>query len=162
VGATDLNSPEWVDASRAALAQGALRIEVMGVTVAPVALRNSSGKPTYTPEKYLNVRLRIYRTKSGGIRTEGARPVLTDPTGRVYSRPALDLPANAIAAGESLPPMLDEVFVFEAPSADSPFLHLEIPSEPWGGLGTFRFALPKEMMWIDNSRGPRDRNLKGG
>jgi hypothetical protein len=171
----DLTSPDWLDASRASLAQGRLRVEIASVTVGPVQIKDpSSGRPTISKEKYLIVRLRVHRTKTGeefaaGVRgakddrTEAARVTVTDNTGKQYVQPALDLDLTRtgapLGAGGFPSAVTDVINVYEAPADQVQFLHVEVDVSAWGGKGVFYFTIPKAMILIDTPRGARDRDF---
>jgi predicted Zn-ribbon and HTH transcriptional regulator len=162
--------PDWADASRFALLHAALRVQVTGVTVEPVELRDPSGRPTLTKDKYLVVRVQTYRTKTGDEFAAGARGdkaigvdrpkfVLTDNTGKVYAEPALDLEATRPhdpggAAGFPLT-VFETVAVFEPPAPGVEFLRLEIPTTAWGGTRPLRFTIPKTMIRTESNRDGR-------
>ena len=164
--------PEWADASRVALLHGPLRVQVVSAMIEPVELRNPSGRPIPTKEKYLVVRLRTHRTQTGdqyaaGIR--GEKPIglerpkltLTDNAGKVYTEPALDLEATRPsdprgAAGFPLT-VFDTVAVFDPPAAGVESLRLEIATTAWGGTRPLRFTIPKTMIRSEADRGDRAR-----
>src|SRR5439155_17459794 len=54
----------WIDAGKAALKQGAVRVQVVAVSVAVVPFRGA--RPTFSKEKHLIVRLLIQHAGSGG------------------------------------------------------------------------------------------------
>jgi hypothetical protein len=50
----------------------------------------------------------------------------------------------------------DMVFVFDAPPPGRKYLHLEIPTTPWGGKGAFRFTIPASLI-REKGEGPAGR-----
>jgi hypothetical protein len=156
VGTAD---PEWVDASRAALEQGRVRVEVVSASVGPDKAKSAAPKKGPPPE-CLFVRLRTRRVEKPGEfaqrkdktgqRLERPRPRLTDAAGKVYE------PREVVEAApekrktdkrSGLFPVTvqEEEFVFEAPPA-SASLRLEIAAATWGGTGAFRFTIPGSMI----------------
>ena len=143
---------------------------MVSATIEPVELRNPSGRPTLTKEKYLVVRLRTQRTQTGDENATGVRGdksiglerpklTLTDNTGKVYAEPSLDLEATRTSdpsgpAGFPLT-VFDTVAVFESPAAGVESLRLEIPTTVWGGTRPLRFTIPKSMIRTESNRGDR-------
>jgi hypothetical protein len=156
-------SPDWVDASRAALQQGPVRLEVASVTVGPLE-SHAGGKKKGPVEKYLVVRLRAHRVdgaadfaaqqaeagRTSVPRSERPAISLTDNTGKGYPEQALA--PGRDGSGEtrqsSIFPVAvaDEVYVFEPPPAGVESLRLEVPAAAWGGTATFRFTIPSAMI----------------
>src|SRR5262249_39612767 len=153
----DLGGPDWVDASKAALQQGRLRVQVVAVTVGPLPPRDGS-KKKLNPEEYLVIRLRANKVEGSrefrtdpmqwpGRTGEKVSPTLTDNTGKVYQeRNVLD--DTEVVGKSSIFPVsvIDEVFVFEPPPPGLDSLRLEIPASLWGGSDTFRFTIPNSMI----------------
>jgi len=157
----DVATAEWVDASRAAIQQDQVGVQVTSVTLGPIETFTAPRKKTVTPEKYLVVRIRVQRV-AGKLRLkaddrdepdpvfERPRAILTDEEGKIIKPAAIGIesdPGPSRGAAE-------EVFVFEAPPAAAK-LRLEIPATPWGGTGSFKFALPSTMIRPGASRGGR-------
>jgi hypothetical protein len=150
----NLGGPDWVDASRAALQQGRLRLEVVSAVVKTVE------KPTEAaPREYLLLRLRVRRQADPNefaadpgrslARAKNYAPRVTDDTGRVYE--SLDLPdvgtAEQVRSSPRFPlAVIDEEFVLEAPAASVESLRLEVAAAAWGGKGQFRFTIPRSLI----------------
>jgi hypothetical protein len=153
----DLGGPDWVDASRAALQQGRVRVQIVAVTVGPLPPRDGS-KKKLNPEEYLVIRLRANKVEGGrefrtdpmhwpGRAGEKVSPTLTDNTSKVYQeRPVLD--ETEVVGKSSIFPVsvIDEVFTFEPPPPVLDSLRLEVPAALWGGSGAFRFTIPSAMI----------------
>jgi hypothetical protein len=147
---------DWVDASRAALQQNRLRVQVAGASVSAVRARGAANKKS-RPEEVLFIRLRVHQAEGGPEFVAGPRgpagpgerpqPTLTDNTGKVYAPRAAPEAAEGENKSVRFPlTVLDEVFVFEAPPPGLEFLRLEVPVAAWGGSGTFRFTIPAAMV----------------
>jgi hypothetical protein len=148
---------EWVDASRVALQQGRMQVQVLS---ASIQARQAKSSPPKIAHEYLVIRLRSHqveeagefatqRSHLGGIRFEKPRPTLTDHTGKTY-RPR-DIrqvaPVETKRKASVFPVAFqDEVFVFETPPAGLEYLCLEVPAAAWGGSGVFRFTIPSSMI----------------
>jgi hypothetical protein len=147
---------DWVDASRAAVQQGRLRVQVAGASVGPLEGRAPPNKKS-RPEEVLFIRLRVHQAEGGPEFVAGPRspagpgerpqPKLTDNTGKVYSPRAAPEATEGENKSVRFPlTVLDEVFAFEAPPPGLEFLRLEVPVGAWGGTGTFRFTIPAAMI----------------
>jgi hypothetical protein len=158
VGTTD---PEWVDASRAALEQGRVRVEVVWAAVGTDKAKSAVPKKG-APAELLFVRVRTRRVERpgefakradrSGTRLEKPRPRLTDAAGKVYEprevvEPAADTRKSDKRRSGLFPVTVqEEEFVFQSPPAGSASMRLELPAETWGGTGTFRFTIPSSMI----------------
>ena len=151
-------SPEWVDAGKSALQQGSLRVQVVSVTIGPVETKPSPKKKG-PPEERLYLRLRTRQgleaneapapgpTPPGA---ENARPKLTDNTGKEYTQQEVRVVTPEEQGRKTFPmAMVDKVYVYEVPPTGLQYLHLEIPAEPLGGTGFFRFTIPSFMIRHD-------------
>jgi hypothetical protein len=146
--------PEWVDASRAALQQGRLRVQFLAASVRTVKAGSPPAKDL-PPGRYLYIRLRKQQAEAAGRRLpsedprpENPSPRLTDPTGKVFPQRHVQVAATSTARrSTTFPVQFQEVeFVFEAPPPGAKFLHLEVPVAVWGGTGAFRFTIPGAMV----------------
>ena len=149
----------WVDASRAALQQGPMQVQVLSASIPSVKTKSSPTK-TVAPPEHLYIRLRTHHAEAAGefttTRTQGpshsserTRPTLKDNTGRVYQpRDIQEVAAADNKRKSALFPVSvhDEVLVFEAPPSGVESLHLELPAEAWGRKGAFRFTIPGSMI----------------
>jgi hypothetical protein len=157
----DVATAEWVDASRAAIQQDKVGIQVASALLGPIETFTAPRKKTVTPEKYLVVRIRIQRV-AGKLRLkaddrdepdpafERPRAILTDEEGKIFKPAAIGIEPDAGPSRATT----EEVFVFEAPPASAK-LRLEIPATPWGGTGSFKFALPSPFVRPGAIRGGR-------
>jgi hypothetical protein len=146
---SDLQSGEWVDASKASLQQGRVRVEVTDVSI------------ILGPEKELRVRIRMQRTKKGEeiaagafaaplVWDERARATLRDAAGTSYvQKPSV--PGRARGTGPSSASMVTvdvshELLVFDLPSSPTDGLKLELPAAAWGGTGVLKFSIPGNLV----------------
>jgi hypothetical protein len=146
-----------VDASRAALQQSGLRVQVVGASVGPAEPRATLHKRT--PNKKgaaaaLFIRLRARRVEDARAFAadplrqpdrpdEAHHPTLTDNTGKVYrQRPVPSAPEGVGKSSRFPVTVVEEVFAFEAPPPGVESLRLEVPAAAWGGSGAFRFTIP--------------------
>jgi hypothetical protein len=154
-----LEQDGWVDASRAAVQQNDVRVQVSTVTVAPVEMYKVQSKPRFSEQKYLLLRLRIlnvgaarqlpYETWNAAGRGPQP-PTLTDNFGKDYTLKSADpdwqmteQPHRGLVAPGRF---TDELLVFEPPPADVEFLHVELPATACGGRDMYRLAIPKAMI----------------
>jgi hypothetical protein len=151
--AGDTAGPDWVDASRAALQQGALRLQVVNAWVSTTDTGSSGQKP----QRLLCIRLRVQRVEIQQPAENGEQPPprpkdkpvarLTDSAENVYAQRDAQ---EGLPGGKGRNPfpvaVTDEVLVFESPPADVGNLRLEVPATTWGGSGAFRFTLPSRMV----------------
>jgi hypothetical protein len=147
--------PEWVDASRAALQQGRLRVQVMAASVRAVKAGAAPAKDM-PPGRYLVIRLRKQQPEAArrpqpsgaDLSAEKPSPRLTDPTGKVYpQRHVQEVAAPTARRSAPFPVQSQEIeFVFEAPPPGVKSLRLEVPVAVWGGTGAFRFTIPGAMV----------------
>jgi hypothetical protein len=153
----------WVDASKAAIQQNGIGIQVVSVTLSSASGKSPQGGAT--PPQSLTVRLRIQRVwggektlleeshKADQPQAEHPRPILSDDTGRAYPvRPGESAPAGSRG---------DSVFIFDAPAASYKFLRLELTATPWGGASPFRFKIPNVMVRSEPVPGVRPGLPKG-
>jgi hypothetical protein len=161
--AADLAEGDWADASRAALQQGPVRVEVIDAAVGPAKTRAG-------PQRCLRVRVRVHQVEGASdfaakrwerpeFGDDRARPTVTDDAGKVYQpRQAGDAaPADSDVRKSSRFPVtvVEEEFLFEAPAAAPRPLRLEVPASAWGGTGVFRFTIPAAMIRRDTTADPR-------
>ncbi len=161
----DLTQAEWVDASRAALQQHNVGVQVVSATLGPLPAADAARKVKAAAEKCLIIRLRAQQVY-GGDQTVGEgkaevsplnrRPQVTlrDETGRVYRQVSAE-PASPRVSSASGVPATEDVFVFEAPPPGVKSLRLEVPAAAWGGAGAFRFAIPSSMIRHGSARNGR-------
>jgi hypothetical protein len=154
-GAQNLEADGWVDASRAAVQQGTVRVQVTGAAVGPVRL--AAPKPKQTKERYLTLGLRVQHLGHGG-------PIDYEhwglPAVRRAPAPTLEADGRTLSPVELAPEppvgrtdmvalfpgkAVEDVLVFPAPAGVGP-LRLELPAAAWGGQGVFRFSIPASMV----------------
>jgi hypothetical protein len=141
-------NPEWADASRVALQQGGINVQVLGVSVRRVGPKSPTANKL-PPGDYQFLRLRSQvMDASSGSASDKATPRLTDVAGKAYR--LCDVQEIAALPNErrsSVFPveLQDQVLVFEAPARPED-LRLELPAEAWGGKGAFRFSIPVSMV----------------
>jgi hypothetical protein len=168
-------SPDWVDASRFALQQGGVRVQVAEVSVRPAQLAGKTGTKE-RPEEHLVIRVRAKYVEATtefaadpftwrGKQKETPHATLSDDTGRVYaSRPLPGASAGQEMRGSSLFPVsvVENVFGFEPPPAGLESLRLELPASAWGGRGAFRFTIPATMIRRQPAAPAGGRRGRGG
>jgi hypothetical protein len=154
-GAQNLEVDGWVDASRAAIQQGAVRVQVTGAAVGPVRL--VAPRPKFTKDQHLTIGVRVQHLGHGG-------PIEYEhwglPAVRKAPPPTLEVAGLKVSPVELEPEQpvgrtdmvrlfpgkaVEDVLIFRAVSATSP-LRLELPAEAWGGQGVFRFTIPASMV----------------
>jgi hypothetical protein len=153
----EVRSAEWVDASKATIQQGRTRVEVLDAGVGQARAVGTTSEP----RRYLLVRIRLRRAKTGDeiaadafapplVWSDEVRATLWDSSGERYEQ----RPVSVNRAGQGGPSsyigvnldVSDEVLAFEIPPAPSNGLRLELPAEAWGGSGTLKFAIPRSMI----------------
>jgi hypothetical protein len=151
-------NPDWVDASRAALQQGRLRVQIVSVLLGTDLPDADPPEPAAhkkaPPGELLFIRLRIQQTvEMSADRGQDAPAVeqvrfnLTDNAGKDYRRREVRETTAADKGRKPFPTALvDQVLAFEAPPADVAYLRLELPAAAWGGSGLFRFTIPNAMI----------------
>ncbi|MBM4070617.1 MAG: hypothetical protein FJ271_16925 [Planctomycetes bacterium] len=145
-------SPDWVDASKAALRQGGTLVKIARVWIGPAAPagKKAVGKKTDAgKEAHLFIRLQVFRPGgSDAPPAPSARPRLMDAAGSVYEfRAHIGAPAEKPAASGTRTPLgSEEVFAFAPPAAAVNSLRLEVPAERWAAAGFFHFTIPATMI----------------
>jgi hypothetical protein len=155
------SEPEWVDASRFAVQQGALQIRVARVVIGPVPLKTLTGD-SISQDDLLMIKLELlntnptkkvdYQTWSGrDISLDRDFATLEDNFGNSYKRISFGLasyPVGAVERSESIYPnkVVTDVLVFEVPLQTIDYLRLELPATNFGGTGMLRFQIPKTMI----------------
>lgn len=154
---------EWFDASRGAVQQHDVRVQVTSVSVERVAV-TVRGKAMLSPRSALVVRVRIRNTGAfrridyqawpeAGPEAGQSGLSLTDETGRSYRRqvfgPGTMLTGHIERAPLTPGKAAEAVLVFEVPPlARLQELHLELPASAFGGDGTIKFRLPRDMIQV--------------
>ncbi len=157
---------DWVDASKSALRQNDLRVEILSVQVGGVPMQDSKqkeAKPTCSRDKHLIITLRVsyegalyrqftYDPWSNRKDSPSKHPpTLTDNTGETYTQEAFDPgPLQIVGRGDKnfLTPgyQVKEVLIYPPPSGKPESLRLELPAAVFGLKGTFRFQIPRDMI----------------
>jgi hypothetical protein len=153
--------PEWADASKGAVRQGDLQVQITQVTIGKVPLktftRNSESK-----DNLLMVKLELlntnptkkveYHSWSGkDISFDRDFATLKDNFDNSYKRISFGLgsyPVGAVERSESIYPnkSVTDVLVFELPLDTMEYLRLELPAKNFGGTGMMRVQIPKSMV----------------
>jgi hypothetical protein len=157
---TGAEDPEWADASRTALQQGQVNVQVEEVAVAPMRSAPVPNKESKR-DLCLVIRLRIRQQPQTVMSSTNRRgdaaalkqrypPTVADTTGKVYELLEVQVgDAAEKTRGVSAFGMSSRVLVFEAPPAGVRALRLEVPAAAWGGRGAFRFRIPGPMIRRD-------------
>lgn len=162
--ASGLEANGWADASRAAVQQGNVRVQVTGAVVGPVQVVDSKKRYTKFPLLAVGVRVQhlghgpLFRFVHWGTTGERTVPQVVatrDGTRLTPAHLGADVPAGVTYGHDVYETRaLDDLLVFEAPAGHGP-VRLELPAEAWGGRGSFRFQIPASM--IVTQRGPKPR-----
>jgi hypothetical protein len=146
----------YADASRAAVQQGHVRVQVAGAAVGPVELAGAKKRATKRP--YLAVTVRVQNLGHGGrvpfahwgtaAADRAVPPAAATAAGAPLAAADLapDAPANLTLRYDLFPgEAVADVLLFEPPAGPGP-IRLELPAEAWGGRGAFRFEIPAPMI----------------
>lgn len=138
----------WADASKAAVQQGTVRVQVTSATLGPVDIEpRDNAKSRLTKERYLTIAVRVQHlghdvpvtfipwSHDTAVERNGRRSTALDLTPHVVTGQLRD--PIQLHPGK----MVGTVFVFEASTHPEP-IRLELPAEAWGGRGMFRFSIP--------------------
>jgi len=157
----DQSAADWVDARRATLQQGRVRVEVAEVWIGPSIQKEGRDS---APSR-LFVRVRLYRSRTGAeivsgafaaplVWDDGPRATVRDSAGTAFEqlpvRPTAARPGGASSAANTSLDVTDTILAFEAPASAG--LRLELPGAAWGGSGAFRFALSGDMIQNRSTR----------
>jgi hypothetical protein len=155
-----LETDGWVDASRAAIQQGLVRVQVTGASIAPVQVVDSTRRFTKTP--YLMVLLRVQHLGHGGAfrfihwgekaeRTVAAAIATCNGLRLSSADLAADVPVGVKYGHELFPgKAVDDLLILDVPAGSGP-IKLELPGEAWNGHTAFRFLIPPSMMAIQQN-----------
>jgi len=154
-GAHGLERDGYADASRAAVQQGFIRVQITGAAVGPVQVVDSKRRNTKQP--FLAVTVRIQHLGHGpSVRfthwgTTGERtvpPATAEVNGRKMSlaRTEPDVPLGVVYGHDLFPSReVNDLLLFDPPPAPGP-VRVELPVEACGGSGSFRFEIPSSMI----------------
>jgi hypothetical protein len=155
------SEPVWADASKGAVRQGDLQVQVVQVTIGQVPLKTITGN-SRSKDNLLMVTLELrntnptkkvdYHTWSGAdFSFDRDFATLKDNFDNSYKRISFGLgsyPVGAVERSESIYPnkSVTDVLVFEVPLDTIEYLRLELPAENFGGTGMLRLQIPKSMI----------------
>jgi hypothetical protein len=149
-----LETDGWVDASRAAVQQGLVRVQVTGASVGPIQVVDSKRRFTNTP--YLAITVRVQHLGHGGTfrfihwgekaeRTVAAAIATCNGIRLSSADLAADVPVGVKYGYELFPgKAVDDLLIFDVPAGSAP-IKLELPGEAWNGHTPFRFLIPPSM-----------------
>jgi hypothetical protein len=161
--------PDWTNAGQYALQQGELRLQVVGISMAPA----SDGRKAAPDLLHVRIRVTLAARPAGRdakpidfadnrrqrpFDGSGPTPALADGAGKLYSvRDSKIVESVGGKRRADLFPIhsADEVLVFDAPPMGSDPLQLEVPGEAWGAAGKFRFAIPASL--LNQQKEPRTK-----
>lgn len=143
-----LTEADWVDASKHAIRQGDLHVtlEKVAVQAPPV----TGPDKTKQPHLLITVRLaNVGRLSQLMYERVKGPPILRDDQGQTYALRTFE-PPNVVerqVLKEILSPnrRIEDLWIFEPPDPGAAHLELELPSSIWGGKGTCKFRIPREM-----------------
>jgi hypothetical protein len=155
------SEPEWADASKGAVRQGDLQVQITLVTIGQVPLKTITGN-SKSKDNLLMVKLELlnmnptkkveYHSWSGkDISFDRDFATLKDNFDNSYKRISFGLgsyPVGAVERSESIYPnkSVTDVLVFELPLDTIEYLRLELPAKNFGGTGMLRLQIPKAMI----------------
>jgi hypothetical protein len=146
----------WFDA-RKPITVGDVRLQIVGLSVAPYSFDSIVDGKGVSPDKYLLLHVRIenigktrkidYTGWAQGISNAAS---LTDNFGNTYKRVTPEFgskitgPVAQVEATTSIYPgnQLDDLLVFEPPLKDAQYLRLVLPAPALGGTGNFHIQIP--------------------
>jgi hypothetical protein len=157
---TSVAEDAWVDASQEAVQRGDIRVRVLSAWVA-IAPFKDPARIRSARDRYLLIVLRLYNTgaerripydswgePAAGREADLAR--LNDNLGKTYRLrnfdPNVELVGRLAHARVSPGQYVDDLLVFEPPSASVEYLRLELPGAACGSTGTFRLQLPRSLV----------------
>jgi hypothetical protein len=152
---------EWADASKGAVRQGDLEVQVTQVGIGQVPLKTITGN-SLSKDNLLMIKVQMvnsnptkkleYQSWSGrDFSLDRDYATVRDNFDNSYKRINFGLgtyPVGAIERSESIYPSksLTDVLVFELPVDTIEFLRLELPAKNFGGTGMLRLRIPKSMI----------------
>jgi hypothetical protein len=158
-----LETDGYADASRAALLQGTVRVQITSVTIAPVRVLGVGTR--YSKKPYLAVAIRVQHLGHGpmvefrhwGTTIERNVPTAKATVAGLSLTPSSlfpDIPADVNDGARLFPNRaISDVILFEAPSTSGP-VRIEMPAEAWEGKGVLRFEIPRSMIVDRRTRRP--------
>jgi len=156
-----ITEDDWVDASVSAMKRESLQVEVASLRIGAVQLK-SQGRQVLSGDKYLVIGLRItdegivfrqvpYERWADLAESPSKNPpTLVDNLGRPYAQKSFDPPAKVLGRADLsilIPGRpVGEVLIFSVPPAGVEYLRLSLPAAAFGGMGEFRFQIPRNML----------------
>lgn len=147
--------PEWVDASRAALQRGSLRLQVADASVSPLEEKASAKKKKEPVEEFLFLRLLTRQLQEDddaepptldGLAAEVIEARLSDSTGKTYAQKRVLIGTPDLTNRQTISTAtVDRIFVYEPPPPGRD-LRWEIPMPVPDGIALFRFTVPATMI----------------
>jgi len=148
---------QWADATRIVLTRDDASIKVKGVRIGNVTRFGINGRQEVGP--YLLIELRVtnrsetrkvdFKGWSNGLDFLGPKCSLVDEHGNNYAqiRAAIGETWDGPISRETIAPrgMMVDLLIFELPVDAAQELRLEIPAEPLGPDGWYRFKIPRQM-----------------
>ncbi|HSQ58722.1 MAG TPA: hypothetical protein VLM40_23575 [Gemmata sp.] len=154
----------YADASRAAVQQGYIRVQVTSASVGPVRVVDSRRRLTKQPFLAIGLRIQHLGHAPSGrlihwdtIGERSVRPATASMDGRNLSlaNTGADVPVGVVYGQDLFPGrVVEDLLLFEAPPAHGD-VRLELPAEAWGGQGAFRFQIPSSMILSQPAKKPR-------
>ena len=158
--ARNKDSEKWASAKEV-VQQGDTRIRINAVTIQKIPLMNL-GRSTQSEDDLLAVNVQVLNTsttKKANYESWRGKPFsidrdaanMTDNFGNTLKRINFGIGTEvdgAVNGTESIYPekLLSDILVFEAPIDGTEYLRLELPAQNFGGSGSIRFEIPRDMI----------------
>ena len=153
-----VTNAEWIDAGKAAYRQGDVYVKVMEVKIDQAPLE----PPLKDKAAMRSLLISLKVANIGQLRTipyagqgSGKHPAsLKDSQGKMLT--VKNFPADCKLLGQTKQAVLrankqvEDLLVFEIPSAEVRHLDLELPAAAWGGTGTCKLRIPGRMIAVVN------------
>jgi hypothetical protein len=156
-----IKETDWVDASVSAVKLNDLRLQIVTARIGSVEMEDQ-GKKALSQERCLVIRLRVgyagivfqalpYETWADSSESPSKHPpTLVDNQNQAYAQKTFPADRKIVGRGgrTTLTPgrMVEEVLVFEPPSAKVEYLRLTLPASAFGASGEFKLQIPKKML----------------
>ena len=145
-----LPETEWIDAREYRLRKGDWVVQIKSVALGPLP-PNVTGPALDRRNPYFQVLVNLYNAgvkdpipyRSWSDRgSDGRSALLRDSSGKTFN----PLILSGSSETKTIPPManLEDCLVFEAPSGEAAYLHLELPAVGQGDA-SFQFLIPRSM-----------------
>lgn len=154
----DASEPkQWADATKMVLTRGDASVKVKGVRIGNATQFGINGRREAGP--YLLIELRVtnrsetrkldFKGWSNDFDVLGPKCSLVDEQGNDYAhmKDGITERWDGTISQEKIAPrgMMFDLLIFEPPVNAAKELHLEIPAEPFGLEGWYRFSIPRQM-----------------